>query len=133
MSTSKIKGKIIKEISLDSSLDQLNITFTDGWKLTIWDGMQMCCEERYLHCDDDLPSFVGSMIVDIEERDGPDDVPNTKEIHETKFIHVITNGGTIVLCCHNEHDGSYTGFTVSYKATDPTDPGGNTNGQTHNR
>lgn len=108
-----VSGKIIKELSLEHFTDSFGITFADGVKIRIWDDGFMSSEERYIKCDDDLNSFVGTTVLSIEERDGPDIPPTgNQDCHETKFVHIVTNGGTIVLNCHNEHNGCYSGFSM---------------------
>jgi len=62
----------IKSITLDNqgehSLQSLTIIFNNEWRLTtsIW---QSCCENRYLHTEDDLNYFHNSFLLDIEQRD----------------------------------------------------------------
>jgi hypothetical protein len=50
-SSTEYVGKVITEISLTE--DTLNISFSDGKKIRVWDDGQSCCESRYMRTDDD--------------------------------------------------------------------------------
>lgn len=102
-------GKIIRSASVED--DKLVIGF-DGASIEISDSGQSCCERRYLTCDDDLEQFVGGVVVSVEEKEGPDQRDEYGDPHETTFIHVNTDRGSIVVCAHNEHNGYYGGFSL---------------------
>lgn len=101
-------GKQITSLSVDD--DRLLIGFTDGATVKIWDGGQSCCEYRHMSTDDDLSFYVGSVLTNIEVKDGPD-LPSD-ECHETQFLEVTTSTGHFQVVNHNEHNGYYGGFAI---------------------
>ena len=101
--------KIIKKVTCDG--DALRIYFDDKYISIIDDG-QSCCEDRYLHTDDDLDYYVGSKIVGFELLEAPD-LPSEYGEHEVMFLHVKTNNGVFTIETHNEHNGYYGGFVIS--------------------
>lgn len=109
--TPKFIGKRIETVRLDEVSDRLCIVFDDGTQIAFADHGQDCCEERYITCDDDLMSFTGSRFLGWETRDAPD-IEAGGEVHEVQFLHVMTDGGTIVCETHNEHNGHYGGFNI---------------------
>jgi hypothetical protein len=93
--------------------DRLYLYLAHGVQLIISDNAQSCCERRYMVCDDNVQDLVGSMLKDIELRDGgKEETGNENDLHETSFVHVITDTGSVVLCTHNEHNGYYGGFGI---------------------
>lgn len=104
-------GRPIAAICVDNE-DRLNIEFEGGGNLLIWDSGQSCCEHRYMTTDDDLASFVGAKLVDIEVLDGPN-VSEYDGCHDTQFVRVNTTAGTVTVVTHNEHNGYYGGFELN--------------------
>jgi hypothetical protein len=107
-------GRVIESVVLGSD-DVLHFVFTDGSRMRIYDDGQSCCEHRYMTTDDDLSSFSGSVLVNIEVRDAPD-MENDYEVHEVQFLEVMTNRGCFTMATHNEHNGYYGGFCVCIEA-----------------
>lgn len=109
-------GKRITSAVLDKRADVLRLGLEDGTTLSLWDGGQSCCEQRYMHTDDDLESFVGSRILSVQTLEAPDvEDPDDKyhdTFHEITFLNVITDGGTLVCSTHNIHNGYYGGFFI---------------------
>ena len=105
-------GKKIMEIDLDES--RLLITFLDDTQLMIMDAGEGASEIRYLHSDDDLQSFVGSIFTKMEVLYAPD-IEDDCEVHEVSFLHVHTDVGVFVVETHNEHNGHYSGFWIVAK------------------
>jgi hypothetical protein len=106
-------GKIIKTVVLDEKIaedDALVLTFADDSVVCLLDAGRSCCEYRYLTTDDDLPSFAGAILTGLEVLSGPDVKDDDYGVHETAFLHVRTDRGTIVVTTHNEHNGYYGGF-----------------------
>ncbi len=102
-------GRLITDaIFCDNSLV---LTFEDGTEIEIFDGVQFCCETRYMTTDDDAQSLVGHSLKSIEEKQGPDEAASDS-IHETCFVEVKTDAGFITLTNHNEHNGYYGGFSL---------------------
>jgi len=102
----------LKEIAaLDLSEDRLLFTFADGRRMQITDEGQSCCEERYLHSDDDLSYHVGAKLLTAEISDAPD-VETEYGVHEVKFLKVATSKGVFTIETHNFHNGYYGGFAV---------------------
>ena len=104
-------GKSIAALSLAD--DSLQFEFDDGSKMRLVDNGQSCCESRYMRTDDDIASFVGSVLIDAEIADAPD-VGGEDEYgcHEVQFLRVNTSKGTLVMSSHNEHNGYYGGFSI---------------------
>lgn len=101
-----------KEISLIELRDDiLNIYFTDGMYITIYDDGQSCCESRYMHCEDeaDFEYHIGSIFRFAQVVEG-DDIEDEYGVHETQYCDILTSKGVIQLVCHNEHNGYYGGF-----------------------
>lgn len=103
-------GKTISAIALGDD-DMLRLAFNDGTKIKIFDNGQSCCESRYMRTDDDLPSFVGAVLMNGEIRPAPD-IEDGGECHEVEFLVLITDRGNITFSNHNEHNGYYGGFSV---------------------
>ncbi len=85
----------------------LRVKVEDGATFKLWDRSQLCCEARWMTCDDDLPSFIGDTLLGVEIADAPNDT-----YHDVQFLRILTSGGVIVASTHNEHNGNYGGFNV---------------------
>jgi len=107
----KMEGQKISALVLDTDSNILLFTFTSGLQVALWDDGQSCCEERYIHTDDDLDQFIGSIFRSIELRGVPD-TDDENGIHEMQFVHINTSVGTLVLETHNIHNGYYGGFSI---------------------
>jgi hypothetical protein len=115
-------ARTIKTARLDDN--ELTLTFvapdsSPAGRLVISDEAQSCCEKRYLTCDDDLGDLIGQRLVHIMAKPGPawedgnkGDIWEENFAHETCFVEVMTNRGSITLCTHNEHNGYYGGFRL---------------------
>lgn len=100
-----------KEISgIEFSEAALVLWFGED-KLKIWDDGMQCCEERYLHTDDDLEYYVGARFLGFEVANGPN-IPADGWDHEMAFLKVSTSKGVFTIETHNEHNGYYSGFWV---------------------
>ena len=95
--------------------NNLELSFDDRTKIAIWDAGQSCCENRYMTTDDDVQYLVGSRLIRIEEKPGPDEYDDENEVHETCFVEVGTDQGFITLVTHNVHNGYYGGFALEIK------------------
>lgn len=115
----KAIGKTIESISVGwsgneySSAEALCIKFSDGM-LSIWDGGQSCCENRYLTVNDDLTTYGGEKLVSVLEKEGPNE-DGGWEIHEIVFLEIQTNKSTLNFSFHNVHNGYYGGFCLRAK------------------
>jgi hypothetical protein len=105
-------GKKINRVWLDEENDTLRFELEDGSNLTLWDGGQSCCENRYMRTDDDLNEYCGSTLLDLELKSGPDQEDEYGECHEIQFLDVKTDKGIFQMANHNEHNGYYGGFWV---------------------
>ncbi len=103
-------GKIIAHIEMSD--DTLIIRFGDGTGLKLFDDRQSCCENRYMHTDDELSGVVGGRLYGIEVRNAPDVEDGRGDVHEVQFLVVMTSKGESVICSHNEHNGYYGGFCI---------------------
>lgn len=89
----------------------IRVTFEDGRTLLLRD-MSSCCENRYFRTDDDLDYFKGATLLRIEEGDVEEREAEYGRCHEMRFLRVSTSLGVFVICCHNEHNGYYSGFNL---------------------
>jgi len=110
-------GKKISAIELNSEANggdgALNISFTDGTVLSLYDCARSCCESRYMHTDDDLTHYVGGKFKGVELKDGGSKEPGEYgEVSETMFMHVKTTKGTFVVNTYNDHNGYYGGILI---------------------
>ena len=106
-------GKKITSTRLDD--ERLIIEFEGDIALQIYDDGQSCCEYRYMSTDDDIQSLVGHTLVSIIEKEGPIEDDDYGDVHETCFVEVQTNVGSITLVNHNENNGYYCGFCMVAK------------------
>lgn len=98
-------------VSASMTDDKLRLQLADGRTLVLEDKGQNCCENRYMTCDDDLWTYAGAKLVDVELRDAPSS-SSEGDVHEIQFLVVKTTKGDIVCQTHNEHNGYYGGFCV---------------------
>jgi hypothetical protein len=111
----KAVGKKIVDANLDDYA--LTLSFEDGSSMKIVDDGQCCCESRYITCDDDVKSLIGSEFVGINTRDHGTEGDEDYTVHEVMFVDVQTSTGFITMCTHNEHNGYYGGFNVEAQYT----------------
>lgn len=102
-------GKPIAEIALVD--DELVFQFSDGTKLTLYDGGQSCCEHRYMTTDDQLYNFIGAYLLGMKIVSAAE-VPSYGDCHEIQFLNISTSEGLIQMKSHNEHNGYYGGFCI---------------------
>lgn len=100
-------GKTITGLSLSD--DALHFVFTDGAMVKLFDCRQSCCEKRYMTTDDDLAYYVGSVLMDAEIANAPDEFG----VHDVQFLKVKTSLGVFTMESHNEHNGYYGGFSIT--------------------
>lgn len=103
-------GKTITGLALKD--DSLKFEFSDGTKMSVFDDGQSCCEKRYMVTADDLSTYVGGVLLDMEIKDAPDMVDPDGEAHEVQFLDVKTSKGVFQMASHNEHNGYYGGFAI---------------------
>jgi len=115
-SVEALKNSLNKEITKVwlGEDDALHFRFAEGPGLRVADEGQSCCEHRYMVCDDDLSSFVGSKITGMELVDGPDAAVDDERYgcSEVQFLNVSTTSGVFTVASHNEHNGYYGGFWI---------------------
>jgi len=111
-SVTAFKSALNKEISaLELKDNELHFTFSDGTKIKLFDDGQSCCENRYMTTDDDLPYYVGAVLMDAEVAEAPNQ-PDEYGDHEVQFLKVKTSKGVFTMESHNEHNGYYGGFLI---------------------
>lgn len=111
-SVNAFTGAVNKTISaLELKDDELHFTFSDGTKIKLFDDGQSCCEHRYMTTDDDLPYYVGAVLMDAEVAEAPNQ-PDEYGDHEVQFLKVKTSKGVFTMESHNEHNGYYGGFLI---------------------
>ena len=111
------QGENIVAIKMDPDYTEngaLLVDFDGGTRLVIFDADRQCCEERYLHTDDDLAQFVGATFLGLSRR-SVEKKEEDYEVHEIVFIAVKTSLGHITLETHNVHNGYYGGFDISVR------------------
>lgn len=106
-------GKKISKIALEG--DKLVFKFHDRTGLLAFDDGQCCCESRYPTTEDDLSFYVGTTLLSIDVKNGPDE-QGDHDVHETEFLEVTTSSGSFQIVNHNEHNGDYGGFHVIFEA-----------------
>ena len=90
---------------------ELQIEFSDGVKIAIYDDGRSCCESRYMMTDDKLEDFVGAKLLDMAVLNGPEiNDSEWGDVHETQFLIISTSKGRFTMVTHNEHNGYYGGF-----------------------
>lgn len=98
---------------------ELHIRTIEG-TLVLYDDGQCCCEHRYMSTDDDLPYYVGSTLMNIEECSHNVDRDDDYDVcHEQTFVKVTTTLGSFTLVSHNEHNGYYGGISLQLKFAKP--------------
>ena len=108
---STLEECIAQKISkIEIEENELRIFFEGGKGIKLFDDRQSCCERRYMHTDDDLPYYVGSKLVGVELRDGPDAEDDWGDVKESQFLVVTTDQGSFTIVNYNEHNGYYGGF-----------------------
>ena len=107
-------GKTIVKVQVAPGGDgRLRFEFNDGSKLTLSDGGRLCCEERYMHTDDDLDYYSGATLTGFNSR-ATEETVEDYEAHEVGFVLVNTNKGTFTVETHNRHNGNYGGFWMIF-------------------
>lgn len=115
-------GKTIQSVDLDDDANggdgALVLTFTDGYRLSMFDNGRSCCEARYLTTDDNLAYYSGSIFTDAEVVEGPSTTGEYGE-EEIAFLKIHTSLGIFTVETHNEHNGWYGGFWIKAKVEGP--------------
>lgn len=106
-------GKKITALSLGDD-NRLHFVFEGGYKMCVYDDGQSCCETRYMHTNDKLEDFVGSVLQSATVQEAPN-IPHEWGEHEVAFLVVTTSLGVFTCETHNEHNGYYGGFLVRAK------------------
>jgi len=110
-SADKYYGRKIVSAVFDKEADRFHLTFGDGVHIAIWDNGQSCCENRYMSTDDDPSFLIGKTLKSIEVKYAEED--GEYGIHETAFVEITVDDGSIVFCNHNGHNGYYGGFGLT--------------------
>lgn len=123
----RIQRVVLKTHELHEPLegpDKVVIAFDNGRELVLSDVGQSCCEQRFIHTDDDLASFVGARLVKVGTRTSPplEDQEDEDEVHEVAFLVVYTSNGEMVFSTHNKHNGYYSGFCLQASTGDAVAP-----------
>ena len=90
----------------------VRISFSDNTTVELFDDLQMCCEVRYMTCDDDLNYFVGAEFFKWYTVNAPNRKRDDFIDHEVQFLEILTSRGVISVANHNEHNGYYSGFDI---------------------
>jgi hypothetical protein len=109
----KAIGQKITNLKIENN--QLQFHFDNGLKMGISDEGQSCCEERYMTTDDDLNTFIGATLIDLQLRDVKTTMSEYGSPHEISFLIINTSLGDITIETHNVHNGYYGGFWIKAK------------------
>lgn len=108
-------NKTIKDIHIID--DNLYINFMDGLALRVWDSQQMCCERRYMVCDDDLNEYKETQLISVNQKYTKSENKRDFIANEAVFLEFQTTNGTFTIVNHNEHNGYYGGFWIEAETT----------------
>lgn len=86
----------------------------DG-QITIYDGGQECCEQRWMTCDDELTEHKGARLRGVELLESSSQEVENEDKHDCSFLRIDTTAGSFRLCMHNQHNGYYGGFDPSIR------------------
>ena len=107
-----IQNKIISNVYIKDN--KLVFNFEDGSGVNVFDAGQNCCENRYMHSDDDLNYYTSSKLLNIEVAEGAEKIDEISgDCQESMFLHITTTRGVFVVANYNEHNGYYGGFIIS--------------------
>jgi len=95
----------------------LALEFTDGTTALLRD-KPSCCETRVMSSDDDLPYYVGSVLMDVDLREGGETEDDGGDCHEWCFLLITTSLGVVTVCSHNYHNGYYGGMHLELSILD---------------
>ncbi len=104
------KDKEIKDLGIVD--DALLFTFVDDSRMKLFDDGQSCCEQRWMHTDDDLSKFIGSTLQGADIREGPTASDEWGDPTDSEFLIVSTSIGQFTVVNYNEHNGYYGGFLI---------------------
>jgi hypothetical protein len=107
-------GKTIKSIEVTIGSTYLTLCFNDGTGLGIYDAPN-CCESRYMVIDDDLTEYEGATFLGVLEKPSSEMLDVSGDVHEVMFVEVVTSKGPLTIVNHNEHNGYYGGFYISFE------------------
>lgn len=107
-------GKRIASVEVINDGD-LVFCFEDARPMAIYDKASLCCERRWMTCDDSLDEFKGHLLIGVELLDESTKKTEYEE-EDSLFLRIITDKGSFRVCMHNEHNGYYGGFTPWLKA-----------------
>jgi hypothetical protein len=102
----------------------LRLLFEGGGELHLYDELRLCCESRFMTCDDDLPSIRGGRLVGVSVRDGGSRAEEDDLYEDVRFLVVRTTRGDVTVATHNRHNGYYGGFELRARAVLPSAEGG---------
>jgi hypothetical protein len=117
----KIGQAVGRKISSVEIVDnELVFKFDDESDLVIYDGGQSCCEQRWMHSDDNLGYYSGAVLMDMSVRDGgevpaEDNAGGWDDTTESQFLVVDTDKGSFTVANYNSHNGYYGGFYITAK------------------
>lgn len=103
-------GKKILGLKLEDN--RLAFEFEGGYKMSLFDDGQSCCENRYMRTDDNLADYIGATLTGAEVKDAPNVPDEYGDEHEVQFLEVQTSAGVLTMSNHNEHNGYYGGFWI---------------------
>jgi hypothetical protein len=105
-------NKIISSARVAKDVDELQLRFTDGTGILVFDDGQSCCESRYMRTDDDLSQASGATFLGLDIKDAPGQEDEYGDAHDIQFLELQTSLGPFTMSNHNVHNGYYGGFAV---------------------
>lgn len=97
--------------------NELVMQFEGSGVAKFWDAGQSCCENRWMHTDDDLSKFIGATFLSVETRPGGE-TGDEYEYKDSEFLIVTTSAGSFTIVNYNEHNGYYGGFLLRASLTE---------------
>lgn len=112
----KFAGKTILKATFDEDDNSLFLDFSDGIRITIFDDMQLCCENCFMKIEDDIKFLNGKILKSIHIKSArPDDIVDKYgdiPIDDMSFIEIQTDKGSITISNYHQHIGCNGGFNI---------------------
>lgn len=106
----------IRSITIETN--KLLINLDDRMFLTFRDDSVICCENKYMHTDDDLYYFIGAEYITHRIQNGPTMEYGINEIKESQFLIIDTSKGSFTVVNYNENNGYYRGFDLKLNVSE---------------
>ena len=109
----KFVGKVVAQAYFTDY--RIKLVFADDSAVELYDNGQLCCEHRYMTCDDEFEDLVGGKLTEVLVRAGGCTDLDEWNCDETMFMEIRTDKDFVTVCTHNTHNGYYGGFNLIAK------------------